>query len=551
LGGLILGKNAEKTRFRKFFLGGLFGGILATVILYAGTELLGFPFPPLAIFQLLIAPVPGSVQSFMVETFREYAKYSAFVASSAIYALMYGLIGVGLAFAFKGDLHAKAKEGTVVAVAVPTVIGLSLQLVLAGAFPAISSLYGWLLAGVLVVVANLIYAKTLINYTTTAPTASTVKVQPTPTAAIQSVRRGVLKKAIIAAAVLVFAGVAAKVGLSILSNQPVVTSGSSVPINPPQPPAVTSSTLPSSSSSVFDDPRISDLIASEVTDNRVFYRVDINPIPPQLSFDQWKLNVHGKVNGAMTIDKNSLLQMPMADEYATLECVSNTIYPPGGLISNAKWTGVPLATLLKQAGLQPNSNYVVFRCADGYTVGIPIARALEPGALLAYKMNDTMLPNDHGFPLRAIVPGIYGMMNAKWITEIEVTDQVYLGYWQERGWSNDARIKTTSIIYYPTANAHVHGLTPIAGVAFAGDRGISKVEVSVDGGTTWNLAELKAPHSDYSWVLWGYQWTPTTTGSAKIVVRATDRKGQLEDPQAVQPFPDGASGYSSVQTTVV
>ena len=540
-----MGKDFEKLRLRRFFVGGLFGGILATVILFVGTEFLGFPFPPLAIFQALIAPVPGSIQSVMVDTFREYAKYSAFVASSAIYAIMYGLIAVGLAFVFKGDLHAKVKEATLVGVGVPTVIGLGLQLELANAFPAISSLYGWVLAGILVVAVNLIYAKTVINYTTIAPAAVTVK--QTPMAAVPSVRRGFLKKAVIAAAVLVFAGVAAKIGLSILSNQPVVTSGTAVPINPSGP---IIPTLPSGAPDIFSDPRISNLVASEVTDNRVFYRVDINPIPPQLDFDKWTLNVHGKVNTAQTLDKNSLLQLATVDQYATLECVSNTIYPPGGLISNAKWTGVPLATLLKQAGLLANSNYVVFRCADGYTVGIPIARALEPGALLAYKMNDAMLPNEHGFPLRAIVPGIYGMMNAKWITEIEVTDQVYLGYWQERGWSNDARIKTTSIIYYPTSNVQMNGSTPIAGVAFAGDRGISKVEVSVDGGNTWNEATLKPPRSPYSWVLWAYEWKPTATGTANIVVRATDGKGQLQDPTVTQSFPDGASGYSSVQVTV-
>ena len=142
------------------------------------------------------------------------------------------------------------------------------------------------------------------------------------------------------------------------------------------------------------------------------------------------------------------------------------------------------------------------------------------------------------------------MMNAKWITEIEVSDQVYLGYWQERGWSNDARIKTTSIIYYPSANARVNGTTPIAGVAFAGDRGISKVEVSVDGGNTWNEAILKQPRSAYSWVLWAYEWTPTATGTVNIMARAYDGKGQLQDQSVVQPFPDGASGYPSNQVTV-
>ncbi|MGA2790966.1 MAG: sulfite oxidase [Candidatus Bathyarchaeia archaeon] len=543
-----MAKDFAKLRLRRFFVGGLFGGILATVILFFATEFLGFPFPPLAIFQVLIAPVPGSIQSVVVDTFREYAKYSAFVASSAIYAIMYGLIAVGLAFVFRGDLHAKVKEATLVGVLVPTVIGLGLQLELANAFPAISSLYGWVLAGILVVAVNLIYAKTVINYTTIPPAAVTVK-QP-PMAAVSSVRRVLLKKAVVAAAVLVFAGVAAKIALSVLSNQPVVTSGTSVPINPNAGQTTITANSSSGVADIFSDPRISDLVASEVSDNRVFYRVDINPIPPQLDFDTWTLNLHGKVNNAQTLDKNSLLQLATVDEYATLECVSNTIYPPGGLISNAKWTGVPLATLLKQAGLLADSKYVVFTCADGYTVGIPIERALEPGALLAYKMNDVMLPNEHGFPLRAIVPGIYGMMNAKWITEIEVTDQVYLGYWQVRGWSNDARIKTTSIIYYPTSNVQLNSSTPIAGVAFAGDRGISKVEVSVDGGNTWNEATLKPPGSPYSWVLWAYEWKPTVTGTANIVVRATDGTGQLQDATVTQSFPNGASGYPSVQVTV-
>jgi DMSO/TMAO reductase YedYZ molybdopterin-dependent catalytic subunit len=542
-------------RLRRFFVGGLFGGILATIILYVGAGLLGFPFPPLAIFQVLIVPVPGSVQSFMVDTFREYAKYSAFVAASAMYAVMYGLIAVGVAFVFKGNLRGKDRQVTLVGVGVPTVIALGLQLELANAFPAISSLYGWVLAGVLAVAVNLIYAKTLINYITIPP--ATVTAKQTPMASVPSVRRGFLKKAIIGAAVLVLAAVAAKVGLSILQNQPVVTSGTSIPINPSagqttaiQTSQTTTSTTASSLPPIFSDPRISDLVASEVTDDRVFYRVDINPIPPQLNLDSWSLKLHGIVNNSQTLGMNSLLQLPPIDEYATLECVSNTIFPPGGLISNAKWTGVPLAMLLKQAGLQSDSNYVVFRCADGYTVGIPIARALEPGALLAYKMNDVPLPTEHGFPLRAIVPGIYGMMNAKWITEIEVTSEVYLGFWQERGWSNDARIKTTSIIYYPRSSVQLNGSTPIAGVAFAGDRGIGKVEVSVDGGNTWNEATLKPPRSPYSWVLWAYEWTPATAGTASIMVRATDAEGQLQDPTETQSFPDGASGYSRLQVTV-
>jgi DMSO/TMAO reductase YedYZ molybdopterin-dependent catalytic subunit len=528
-------------RLRRVFVGGLIGGIVATIILYVATQLLAFPFPPLAIFQALIAPVPGSIQSVIVETFLEYAKYSAFVVASVMYAIMYGLIAVGLGVVFKGNLQSKATEALLLGAGIPAVIGLGLQFTLANAFPAISSPTGWALATVLAVAVNLIFAKTMIRYSTIVPASAAQKPM-----AFVSGRRGFLKKALIAVVGLVVAGVAAKVGLSLLSNQPVVTSGTAVPINA----EVTQTSASSSAGDVFSDPRISNLVASEVTDNRVFYRVDINPLPPQLDFDSWTLNVHGKVNNALTLNKSAFLQLPTADEYATLECVSNTISPPAGLISNAKWTGVPLATLLKQAGLQSNSNYLIFRSADGYSVGVPIDRALEAGALLAYMMNDATLPTEHGFPLRAIVPGIYGMMNAKWITDIEVTDQVYLGYWQERGWTNDAGIHTTSIIYYPTSSVQLNSSTPIAGVAFAGDRGISKVEVSVDGGNTWNQAELRPPRSPYSWVLWAYKWNPTSSGTATIVTRATDGTGQLQDSTATDPFPNGATGYSSVQVTV-
>jgi DMSO/TMAO reductase YedYZ molybdopterin-dependent catalytic subunit len=532
----------KSTNVQRFFAGGVLGGILAIVILFISAEPLGFPFPPLAIFQLLIAPVPGSVQSVVVDTFREYAKYSAFLFSSAIYAALYGVIAVFLGLLFEGDMQGKAKMATLVGTTIPTVICLALQLYLASSFSAISSLYGWVLAILLALGVNLVYAKTAIRYAI-GHIGSSPRVSPTPTA-----RRGFLKKAAIGVALLGVLGIAIRVGLSLFSNQPVVTSSNSVPVNPqPEP-------LSTDVPAIFRDARLSDLVGSEVTDNRVFYRVDIDPILPKLNEDSWTLKIHGEVKSPLTLTNSDLSRLPTVDQYATLECISNTIYPAGGLISNAKWTGVQLSTLLNQAGISPYAKYVIFRCGDGYSVGIPIELALLPNAILAYKMNDAILPDDHGFPLRAIVPGIYGMMNAKWITEIEVTDRVYLGYWQERGWSNDARIKTTSILDFDSVNgttrASVNEITPIGGVAFAGDRGISKVEVSFDGGKTWNEATLKQPTSPYSWVLWAYEWTPTKPGTVTIVTRAYDGKGQLQDATVTDPFPDGASGYSSMQVTV-
>jgi DMSO/TMAO reductase YedYZ molybdopterin-dependent catalytic subunit len=529
-------------KLRKYFVGGLLGGVLATILLFVGTDFLGFPFPPLVIFQLLIGPVPGSIQSVIVDTFRQYAKYSAFVFSSAIYAVLYGVIAVFLGVLFKEDIYSRARRAAfVVGTIIPTVMCVGLQLRLAAAFSAISSLYGWIVAILLALAVNLVYSGVVIRYSAIVAVGS----KETPIQPSLPSRRGFLKKVIIASALLMVGGVASRIGLSVLSSHPVVTSSTSVPINPHAEPVGVD--VPA----IFRDSRISDLVGSEVTDNGAFYRVDINPIPPQLSLDTWTLNVHGKVKNPVTLTKDSLETLQAMDEYATLECVSNTIYPPGALISNAKWTGIPLAALLNQVGIQTDAKYVVFRSGDGYSVGVPLERALLPGALLVFKMNGETLPNEHGFPLRAIIPGLYGMMNAKWITDIELTDGVYLGYWQERGWSNDARIKTTSIIYYPAPNAHVNGSILIAGVAFAGDRSISKVEVSVDGGTTWKEATLKSPSSPYSWVLWAYEWTPVTRGTTMIIARAYDGKGQVQDSMATQPFPDGASGYPSVQVTVV
>ncbi len=532
-------------RFRDFVYG-LLGGVLATIALYVGTGFLGLPFPPEAIFQLLIAPVPGSIQSVAVETLREYAKYSAFTAAAAIYSVLYGLIAVLVGFLFRRERLGRSSYALIAAMVIPTAIGLGLEASLAPQVSVLSSALGWVMAGGLIVVVNLGYALIVVRgpelqFLKTIQPGTAKESKPT---AVPS-RRVFLKRVVVAAVALALAGIAAKLGLSLFSGQPLVRSNTPVPVNS-QPSGGDLSGVPE----IFRDTRIADLIGSEVTDTRLFYRVDINAIPPKLNFDQWSLNVHGKVNNPLVLNKNTLMSLPSIDEYATLECVSNTINPPGALISNAKWTGVPLATILNQAGLSPDAKYVVFRCAEGYTVGIPLDRAMEQGALLAYKMNDELLPNEHGFPLRAIVPGIYGMMNAKWITEIEVVDHIYLGYWQERGWSNDARIKTTSILYYPPANTQVGGSLPIAGVAFAGDRGISKVEVSTDGGHAWNDAILKTPKSPYSWVLWAFEWTPTAKGDYTIVVRATDGKGELQDPTYRSPFPEGATGYNPVAVTV-
>jgi len=252
--------------------------------------------------------------------------------------------------------------------------------------------------------------------------------------------------------------------------------------------------------------------------------------------------------------------MSVVDQYNTLECVSNDI--GGNLIGTAQWTGVRLADVLSMAGVQSGAEYVVFNCTDGYSVGIPLDAAMMQGTLLAFEMNGVPLPQEHGYPLRAIVPGLYGMNNAKWITGLEVVNTTYLGYWQQRGWGEDARYQTGSSIVIPgdeqvtsifelagTSNVPL-GMVPIAGLAFAGDRGISKVEVSTDGGKTWTTASLMDPLSNYTWVFWSAEWTPPALGRYSLQVRATDGQGNLQTATVTQPFPNGVTGYDIVDVTV-
>jgi len=206
--------------------------------------------------------------------------------------------------------------------------------------------------------------------------------------------------------------------------------------------------------------------------------------------------------------------------------------------------------------------YVVFRCNDGYDVGIPIERGLQEGTILAYEMNGATLPADHGFPLRALVPGLYGMHNAKWLTEIELVDKVYEGFWQRQGWSNKAEYQTHSTIVLPgeALRSRFSDLVPskvvrdskvlIAGIAFAGDRGISMVEVSTDGGKSWEATKIKEPLSNNMWVLWATEWNPPAKGRYNITVRATDKTGKVQAGELQNSFPSGATGYHMVDITV-
>ncbi|WP_203761982.1 molybdopterin-dependent oxidoreductase, partial [Paractinoplanes deccanensis] len=287
-----------------------------------------------------------------------------------------------------------------------------------------------------------------------------------------------------------------------------------------------------------------------VSANDDFYRIDTALYPPQVDPSTWQLRIHGMVRNPITLTWEQLLQRPMIERYVTLACVSNEV--GGDLIGNALWLGTPIKELLDEAGPLPGADQVVQRSVDGWTCGTPTA-VLRDGrdALLAVGMNGEPLPVDHGFPVRMVVPGLYGYVSAcKWITEIELSRFAdFDAYWVPRGWSAQGPIKTESRIDTPRDGAkRSAGTVVVGGVAWAQHTGITKVEVQVDDGP-WAEATLAATVSVDTWRQWSYQWE-ATPGDHRLRVRATDRTGQTQTSTPAPPAPDGATGWHAVQVSI-
>jgi DMSO/TMAO reductase YedYZ molybdopterin-dependent catalytic subunit len=286
------------------------------------------------------------------------------------------------------------------------------------------------------------------------------------------------------------------------------------------------------------------------TPNDKFYVVNYMESPfnvsRDLSQEQWRLTVKGEVKKPMTLGWRDVLNRESFDQVSTLMCIDTL--PGGDSLGNATWRGISLKKLLQDAGADEEmARDVVFRGADGYDDSIPFTRAMQDDVMLAYLMNGEKLPKAHGFPLRLVVPGLYGIKNVKWIIEIEVYPGDYKGYWQRKGWTDEGTIKIFSRIDSPGHYQALQGPEQtFRGIAFGGPNSIAKVELSFDAGKTWHEAELEPPLSPYSWVIWNYRWRPPKSGKFQVVVRATDTKGQQQIEEMVRPQPAGASGYHTI-----
>jgi DMSO/TMAO reductase YedYZ molybdopterin-dependent catalytic subunit len=351
-------------------------------------------------------------------------------------------------------------------------------------------------------------------------------------------RRGFLLRS---GSVALAAGVAGFAGRALLESR--LRRPSSVAGAIPQPGRV--ATLPPAAELTV--PGITPLIVP----NEDFYRIDTALLVPSVDVTTWTLRIHGMVDRETTLSFDDLVGLPLFEQYVTIACVSNEV--GGGLVGNAKWTGVSLRDVLDMAGVQAGATQLVGRSVDGFTAGMPTGWVMDPAreAMIAVLMNEEPLPMSHGFPARLIVPGLYGYVSAtKWLSELELTTlEGFDAFWIPRGWSKEAPILTQSRIDVPKDRARVAaGRVAVAGVAWAPDRGVSGVEVSVDDGP-WTAARISTPISDATWVQWRLDWE-ATAGRHTLAVRATDGDGAVQTADRSAPAPDGARGHHRVAVEV-
>ena len=450
-----LGLSSTK---KKLFLGGLSAGAIAVAVSLLVRLFAGGLFVPEIASQTLFSLTPGQIESRAVESLGPIAKYSALIGAVVANIILYGLISLlSLGSRLHTRLHSKGYIGNAIqsslfAYVILLFVGVILFALAETDIQTKVSSIGML--SIYLILPNIAFGFVLCSFyermlpstqrpimfskkqptsSTTAPTTTTDKQTEIDYKKRQFLRAGIASA--VALPILYFG-----LGSLISPRQEVQQSTSSL-LSQFQRRSAESKPVG------FEDPRLAPLLASEITPTDLFYRIDKNPIVPVVMASTWKLTVKGLVAKPLEMKYTELRNMSSIEEFATLECVSNKL--DGDLISTAVWKGVRLRDILMNAQVMPRAKYIVFRCYDGYDVGIPVERGLSEGAILAYDMNGASLTAEHGYPIRAIVPGLYGMMNPKWITEIELVDGIYEGYWQRKGWANNAKYNTHSFIVIP------------------------------------------------------------------------------------------------------
>jgi DMSO/TMAO reductase YedYZ molybdopterin-dependent catalytic subunit len=491
-------------------VGELFAGLIA-----------GVPSPIAAVGSAVIDFAPPGSKDFMVSLFGTNDKTALTVVVVAVVVLVGALVG----------LLARRSYGLAIAVILGFVgVGLLASLRVAGTSMTLVLVSAAIQAGVAIFILDALLTA-----------ARAAGRDDDRIAGPNSGRRSFLVRAGALGALAVFGG---WFGRSMLEGRAAQVTAAVTEIPPPTVPAA----IPGPDASFAIDG-----LTPLIVPNDEFYRIDTALITPAVGLDGWTLRVFGMVDKEVSLTFADLMQLPLVEQYVTIACVSNEV--GGNLVGNTKWTGVRLADVLEMAGVQPGATQIVPRSVDGWTAGFPTAWITDPShpreAMIAVEMDGVPLPAEHGFPARMIVPGLYGYVSAtKWLAEIELTTlESFDAYWVPRGWSKLGPILTQSRIDVPASGSTVKaGVVPVAGVAWAPDRGISKVEISVDGGD-WQAATLATEIGPQTWVQWKVPWQ-ATTGQHVIEVRATDGTGEVQTAQVSPPPPDGARGHHQIAVQV-
>jgi DMSO/TMAO reductase YedYZ molybdopterin-dependent catalytic subunit len=499
---------------RRQFLIGVAAMAAAMAFTYVSGIVLGaVPYPPERVVDVVRTIIPGGLATATIESFKHWGLRALFIAVHAGLLLLGGLGAARLGAIPSPGRRARAA----VAVTVGLFVASLVLAVTAGggmAWPAL----------LVYAVAAFGYARVSAGVSLGRMLEPEVREGETPLDAMRRSRRSFLGRGVALGGLALLGG--AGVSKFLRRGPRVRIVGATKPFTPPVPDAAF--------------PQVAGL-SPEITPTADFYNVDIDFLKPSVDAATWRLTVEGLVTSPYELSFTQLQSGFEVVEMAhTLTCISNEV--GGNLISTAVWRGVRLKDVLARAGLGPSVSEIVFKSTEGYSDSIPIAKATEDTTLVVFGMNGERLPTAHGFPARIIVPGIYGMKNVKWLTSIAAVDHHYKGYWEVRGWDDIARVKTESRIDAPASAASVHLPGKLAGVAWAGDRGIAKVEVSDDGGATWRPAVLKRELSPVAWRLWATDISPGT-GPRRVLVRATDGTGETQTSQPASPHPSGASGY--------
>lgn len=520
---------------------GAFSGLALTAIYFLGQMIAGLPFVPFDIFDQLSRVLPGGIITLFIETMvgvirglnlgptADVAKLIEQSMAVAMAVIAGAIFGAVLAVLRRRYHWSGSRAGAVG--------GLAL-LILVVAVEATRGVQVNPVAAILWIAVTIVGWGALLGRWVEDATRGV----GTPVQAAESSisRRAFLAK--VASGSLALA--VASFGLGRFLQESRQPTGASEPL-----PAVAGATPPTQPTAAIPVRTVQPVLGTrpEVTPNAKFYRIDIDLLPPTVHEDSWTLQVEGLFDRPRSLSLRDLQAYPVVTQPYTLSCISNPV--GGDLTGNTYWTGLRVIDLMKDLGLRPEATALHIDSADGFFENVVRADLDDPRTLLVYGMNGETLPVEHGFPLRILIPNRYGMKQPKWITHMKAINEDQLGYWVARGWNKEARPQIVSVIDTVAKRQEQNGPIPIGGIAWAGDRGIRRVEVQVDGEQWAEATLLTPPLGPLTWVEWRYDW-PAVTGQHTFRVRATDGTGALQIEKETPTEPDGATGYHSVTQTI-